>query len=359
MDDRFSQKLSLFVAKVITRNACGLRMAKRKSSRKKTKKHAQPVLAQLRYTFTGAAANTADNRFIDVAQGLSMVNRKLFEQGRMYHIKRIRFLPTIGVGSTATGAMCQVATAAPNWVVTQAWKKSKRLHTDMISGRGGAPGSQLPAGLTPATWGDFKVYLSKAHYDARTTVNVPEDSYAVDGSTTNYEWVYSEFTAPDEDTAVAADQFTSHLLGDDSGSAGGFNSVGIVKGYQESRRTVQEDDTDAAIVTSSWMVNLFDDGDTLGDITDTLRNEGNLPPYDLDDYPGADSNLKNPMTRGMVTTVAHQPGAFYLPAATLSGFDAPCGLLQTTFTCDQASVSYAVIIDVALGDYKGVKALPM
>ena len=334
-------------------------MARRKSSSKKKKAHAQPVISQLRYQFTGAAAGVADTNFIDVALGLSMLNRKLFEQGRMYHIRRIRVVSTCPAPPTATGALVQVGTAAPNWVTTQAWKKSKQLHKEMISGRGGAPGSQLPTGVTPATWGDFKVYLSKAHYDARATLNVPEDQTGGDASTTNQEWVYSEFTAPDEDTAVAADQFTSHLIGDDSGSPGGFNSVGIIKGYQESRRTVQEDDTDAAIVTSSWMVNLFDDGDTLGDIADTLRNEGNLPPYDLDDYPGADSNLDEPLTRDMTTSTSHQVGATYLSPATLGGFDAPCGLLSLSYTSDQASMVYHVIIDVALGDYKGVKALTM
>jgi len=333
--------------------------SKKKSSKNKKKQNV-PVISQLRYQFTGEDSGDLDSNFIDVAAGLSLLNRKLFEQGRMYHIKKIRVCVTLPAPYSGTGALVQVGTASPNWVTTQAWKKAKRLHTEMISGRGGAPGAQLPAGITPATWADFKVYLSAEHYTARATFNVPQDMEGGSVSVNNMEWVYSEFTAPDEDTAITADQYTSHLVGNTSGSPGGFNSVGIIEGYQESRRTVEQDDTDAAIVTTSWMVNLFDDGDTLGDIAGNLRDEGDLPPYDLDDYPGGDTNLNYPMTRGMTTaTATSTPAPRYLSAATLGGFDAPCGLLELGLTADQDAVVYHVIIDVALGDYKGIKALPM
>lgn len=276
----------------------------------------------------------------------------------MYHIKSVRFIPTIGAGGTGTGALCQVATASPGWVTTSAWKKAKRIHTQMQSGRGGAPGSGLPDGLSKATWSDFKVYLDLVHYGARATFNVPEDSYGGDANITNSEWIYSEFTSPVE--GGGDDQFTTHLLGDDSGSAGTRNSAGIVKGFQESRRTVEQDNTDAPIDTANaWMIQIFDDGDTLDEIAQNLLGEGDLPPYDIDDYPGGDDNLEKPMTRQMSTVVTPTPANFYLPTATMSGFNAPCGLIQTTFTTDQASMVYHVVVDVALGSYKGVKALPM
>lgn len=335
---------------------------KKKSSSRKNKKGSRksntPVISQLRYTFTGAAAGAASQHFIDTAAGLSLLNRKLFEQGKMYHIKKVRVACTLPAPNSATGALVQIGTASPNWVTTQAWKKAKRLHTQMISGRGGAPGAQLPAGVTAATWADFKVYLSPDHVSSGV-LNVPEDSEAGTVSTNNSEWVYSEFTAPDETVAPGSDQYTSHLIGATSGAPGSFTSVGIIDGYQESRRTVEQDDTDAPIVTTSWMVNLFDDGDTLGDIAGTLRDEGDLPPYDLDDYPGGDTNLDAPMTRALTTTTATVPLSAYLPPATLGGFDAPCGLLELRVTSDQASLVYQVIVDVALGDYKGIKALPM
>jgi len=336
-------------------------MARKFSSKKKSsKKQSVPVISQLRYTFTGADADAMDSNFIDIAAGLSLLNRKLFEQGKMYHIKRIGVSIALPAPISGTGAVVQVGTASPNWVTTQAWKKAKRLHTEMISGRGGAPGAQLPTGITPATWADFKVYLSAEHYTARATFNVPQDMEAGSVSTNNMEWVYSEFTALDEDTAITADQYTSHLVGNTSGAPGGFNSVGIIEGYQESRRTVEQDLSDSAISTTSWMVNLFDDGDTLGDIAGTLRDEGDLPPYDLDDYPGGDTNLNYPMTRALkYTTATSAPAAKYFPTVTLGGFDAPCGLLELGVTCDQASCVYVVMIDVALGDYKGIKALPM
>lgn len=54
------------------------RKTKRKS--RKVAKKQTPVLAQLRYQFVSdSSAGTADIRFLDVAAGLSLQNRRLYE----------------------------------------------------------------------------------------------------------------------------------------------------------------------------------------------------------------------------------------------------------------------------------------
>ena len=104
---------------------------------------------------------------------------------------------------------------------------------------------------------------------------------------------------------------------------------------------------------------MFDDGDTLDEIAENLLEEGDRAPYDMDAYVGGETNLNKPLTRGMTTVCQPQAGGMYLPTGVIGAFDAPCGLLQTSFTSDQDSVIYHVIIDVALGSYKGIKALPL
>ena len=228
---------------------------KTKRSKSKKKKSNPPALRTLVYQLTGGASGaTQTDNYIDLAYGLSLVNRRLYEQGRQYHIKRIQVIPFAG-SSPATYSFIEAEVLPTHWSMYAAYKKTKDLWKQMRTGRGGAPGSGLPEGLTPATWADFKIYSSEQHYDARATVNVPLDGDGSSVSTTGAEWVYSTFNMPDD--TDSADEFTVHMIGDDSGSDESWNSVGMIKGYAESRRTVQVDDSDAGIQTSTWMINLL------------------------------------------------------------------------------------------------------
>lgn len=325
-------------------------------SRSKKKKSNAPAQRVLCYSLTGGVAGaTQTDNFIDLAYGLSLVNRRLYEQGREYHIKRIQVVPASG-SAPATYSFVEAEVLPTYWTMYAAYKKTKDLWKQMRTGRGGAPGSGLPEGLSPATWADFKIYSSKQHYDARATVHVPIDGDGGAVSTTGAEWVYSTFNMPDD--TDSSDEFTAHMIGDDSGSDEAWNSVGMIKGYAESRRTVQVDDSDSGIVTSSWMINLFDDGDTLDEIAQSLRAEGDSPPYDIDDYAGAETNMPTELVAGRAMS---QPGytAGDLAPVNLGSMVAPCGLLNLRFSSDKTGVIYHVLIEFKEGPYKGVLATPM
>lgn len=329
---------------------------KTKRSKSKKKKSNPPALRTLVYQLTGGASGaTQTDNYIDLAYGLSLVNRRLYEQGRQYHIKRIQVIPFAG-SSPATYSFIEAEVLPTHWSMYAAYKKTKDLWKQMRTGRGGAPGSGLPEGLTPATWADFKIYSSEQHYDARATVNVPLDGDGSSVSTTGAEWVYSTFNMPDD--TDSADEFTVHMIGDDSGSDESWNSVGMIKGYAESRRTVQVDDSDAGIQTSTWMINLFDDGDTLDEVAASLRSEGDAPPYDIDDYAGAETNMPTEVVAGRAMA---QPvfTAGDLGPVNLGSMVVPCGLLNLRFAADKSSLIYKILIEFKEGPYKGVLAPPM
>lgn len=320
-------------------------MARRKKSKAKKKSHT-PAVRHLRYRLSTAAPGVEVSHFLDVMRDLSLVNRRLYRQGKHLFIKKISV-----TSRDTTNGLVSVAAAPTSWMVYAAWKKAFRLWNQMREGHGGAPGSGLPTGVTPAKWADFKVYLSTDHRAATMPLPLDNGNNAV--VVTNADWDYSRFISPDG--TAGADEFTAHLLGPNDGAVGSFNSVGIVQGYEESRRTVQQDETSSEINTDSWMVNLFDDGTTLDEIADDLKEDGDFPPYQFNQYSGAATNMPKPIVQQLKAIVSSPE----TPTVTLGAVQAPCGLLEIELQSDTENDLFDVIIEVAEGDYKGVKALPM
>lgn len=322
----------------------------RRNNQKKSKSHT-PAVRHLRYQMTNSgSANTEVSVFVDLAKDLSLVNRRLYRQGMHYYVKKV----TVTSRNTDNG-LVSVSAAPTSWVVSAAWKKAFNLWNQMRKGHGGAPGSGLPRGVTPAKWADFKVYLSDDHRTG--TVATPVDNGNNAAVATNADWVHARFISPDGTTA--ADEFTAHLLGPHVGSVGAFTSVGIVLGYEESRRTVQQDETSSEINTDSWMINLFDDGTTLDEIADDLKEDGDYPPYQYNQYTGGATNMPKPLVQQMKSLVQSAAGATNAPSITLGGIEAPCGILEFEIQSSVASDVFDVVIELAPGTHKGVKALPM
>lgn len=321
-------------------------MARSKKKSRASKKSHTPAVRHLRYRLSTAAPGVEVSYFLDVMRDLSLVNRRLYRQGKHLFIKKISV-----TSRDTTNGLVSVAAAPTSWMVFAAWKKSFKLWTQMREGHGGAPGSGLPTSVTPATWADFKVYLSTDHRAATMPLPVDNGNNAV--VITNADWDYSRFISPDGTTG--ADEFTAHLLGDHAGAVGAYDSVGIVQGYEESRRTVEQDNTGSEINTDSWMINLFDDGTTLDEIADDLKEDGDFPPYQFDQYAGAATNMPKPIVQQLKAIVSSPE----TPTVTLGAVQAPCGLLEIELQSDTENDLFDVIIEVAEGDYKGVKALPM
>lgn len=226
------------------------------------------------------------------------------------------------------------------------WKKMRLDH-------GGAPGSGLPASVTPATWSDFKVYLSAEHKSAG---GIQAIDSAGNGVAVN-EWRYSMFYSPDTTGGASADEYDVKLLGNHDGAHGNYTCVGLIDAYAESRRTVQIDDTGDEMVGNSPWIQLFDDGETLDEVLTEMKIDGDEPPYDLDVYTGLNGNMPKPLVRDLKTIVNY--GADNAPSVTFGGFAVPCGLLEIEVASMTPSDQLDILVELAPGDYKGVKALDM
>jgi len=301
-----------------------------------TKKNLQPAVRYLRYELTNSAnPGTETSHYIDLAKDLSVVNRRLYRQGRSYHVKKI----TIVSSNTPNGGnRISVSTVPYNWVSQQAWKRAFDTWN-----RQNKEASQNLAGRIAGTWADFKVYLSQDHRTG--TVLRP-----VDNGGNQYdlgEWVYSQMVTPDGTTS--ADSFELHMLGDHNGSVGNWNSVGLIKSYGESRATVQTGDPNVPSVASDDpLVNVFDYGTTVDEVIDDLEFSNDEPPYNIADYPGDDGNGPKP---AIVQDTCLMDGR-----STMAGFESLFGLLELESKSAVPNDTFSVLIELAPGKYRGIAA---
>ena len=314
-------------------------MAAKKSSKTKP----IPAVRYLRYELTNSSnAGTETSHFIDLARDLSRVNRRLMRQGRDYHVKRITVVsantPNAGDSGTAANNRVSFSTMPNSWVTQMAWSRGFQLMKQMNS-----HAMQGISGDISGKYSDFKIYLS--HDMATGTILAPKDNggnIAVNG-----EWTYSKFVTPDGTTG--ADEFELHMLGNHAGGAGSRTHVGLVKSYGESRLTVDQDSPNATpIVSGDPLANLFDDGTVHDEILTNLKADNDNSPYSANNYPGDDGNMPKPIVVQDTTIIDGR--------ATVGGFMARCGLIEIESKSPIASDVYSVLVELAPGSYRGIKA---
>jgi len=318
---------------------------KKKTSAKRSKPtKMQPAVRYLRYELTNSATpGTETSHYIDLARDLSRLNRRLYRQGRDYHVKRITVVsantPNAGDPGSTENNRISFSTAPSSWVTQQAWSRGFKIFKQMNDKATVAVGNSiLPK------FHDFKVYLSS---DMRTgTVLTPKDNGG--NNAAGGDWDYSKLVSPDGTTS--ADSFDLHLLGAHTGAGvGNHTSIGLVQSYGEARTTVSTFQPNApSTVSDDPLVNLFDDGTIVDEIIDNLEVANDSAPYSTTDYPGDNTNMAKPL---VVQDTCIVDGR-----ATVGGFNAMCGLIEIEAKSPVASDVYSVLVELAPGKYRGIKA---
>lgn len=299
--------------------------------------------------------NVPDGKsYIDLAQALSMVNRKLYRQGMVYGVESIEF-GYIGNPATVDIVRVQAAVAGDTWSVHNAHVKGEALWNEM---------NQLVLEDNPSvagTWADYKVYLDNNHVAAGANLQPVTQA----GGYLQGEWAYSVYVMPQHNVNPAtgapdpADETFGHLVGPNVGVAGAFTSVGLVKAYQESRATVQPEDPSVPAGMSESFFNLLtDSGSQEPELADVIEGENDRPPYDQSQYPGGAFNAITPV----IADVGY--ASVGAPLAVMSSFVAQCGLIEITNEAVKggapaAGVELKCLVTLMPGKYKGVAALPM
>lgn len=308
------------------------------------KKKIQP--AELAMSFNIPAATASNPTYIDLAQCLSAVNRRLYHQGKCYYVSRVTY---INVGGGSLG----LATLPDNWITSNAFVKSKALWNTMNKG----VLKDNPS--VKGKWADYKVFFDAAHYNggvtsAGPTLNlVPFDAASPGNSVSLGEWYMGRFVSPQHDVDPAtgvelpADEYYAHMLGDDVGSAGSYASVGVIKGYAETRARVQVAPDVPAGMQTNWMTELSDLGGQDPELANVIEDANDNPPYDRDDYVGGDTNFNGGVFQSTLvtnTTLVQDKDL---------GFKVPLGLIKVIHNSQSAG---GLIIHLTPGHYKGVMA---
>jgi hypothetical protein len=320
------------------------------------KKSKTPANRYLRYDMEVVSGGAYSTYFVDLAKSLSEVNRRMYRQGRDYHVKRITVVSrnTIAArfalgGPTSPDVPTQidagkvrVSVLPDTWITRAAWKRGFQAWSKMQKEAQKHASTNLAG-----TYNDFKVYMNLAH-----RIGSQPLCRDVDGNVVlTGDWDYSLYRSPDGTTA--ADAFEAHMLGDHSpsgGTPGSMDSVGLIRSYGESRATVEGDSPNTDTINlDDPIMNLFDHGTVTDEVLLDLRDDNDAPPYHPSAYLGGAGNHPSP-TMVQVTTLGADG------RATVGGFNAICGLIRIDVLSDFGDDEFDVLIEVAPGSYRGVAA---
>ncbi len=326
-----------------------------------------PAIRQLRYIFT--AEDVGSDHYLDLFQGLSILNRRLYRQGQYLFIESIDW----EVDASQVQPAEITCTQIPNtWISKNAHEKAYRLWREMLK-QATQEVSGMPT-LRPK-WLDFKVFFDADHYAGLVSYSnpakLPLTGYSsgttlVQPSTNNAEWVYAQIVIPPNPAEASSSEFNLHMLGDDTAvvnaSLDAVGSKAIIQGYGDTRVTVSNEGeppvpADASI---SWMVNMFDDGDTYADVINFLESDNDAPPYatgddiqagDNPEYPGGSETMSLGMPFAILRSHSFIAGDA-APIVSVPGGELFCGLTKV-----YTSAPGVLVFNIALGTYKGIASV--
>ena len=295
--------------------------------------------------------------YIDLAQCLSLVNRKMIRQGQQFAIESMEMF--------SDGTNVAYVYRMPNtWPLVNAWVKARDLWMES---------QDQVLDLEPSIaspYRDFKVYADSVHAaEEQSAGNLLPLGYAASGVNAVYNWDYSTVQIPNNTAPGQTDEFTLHVLGDDTGVVSG-DSKGLIHGYAmaRSRPASEEPNTPAA---RGWMNQLFDLGDNDSEIRVDIINNNDSPPYLLAEentiqeyYPGGAAQPSYPqMTIETVMTNRSTAATGGSVSSTKApGFVANLGLLAIGVEVDPEVNTPTIIrfkVSLAAGPSKGLMARPM
>jgi hypothetical protein len=281
-------------------------------------------------TATAASSPYADSGYIDIAQCLSYINRKLVRQGQVFKVKNMMLYSK----DESPVTTWKVGALPRTWVMFNAYKKARSLWLAQAAETFAEVGEgNMPKYL------DFKVLMDEGHYDnkaAGTDLLLPMD-FDENLVGDHGDWDYSQFQTAD----ATSDGYYLHMLGrhkDGSGwddsltNTASLVSAGMIMAYQQSRgiSLLETDQTgltqqDTEALRSGPFGSLVDTSDQRADLTTRHTSDNVSPPYDHDEYPGGPTELKEATTiaTGRVAQKSQGSQGNRVPT-----FEAPLGLVR-------------------------------
>ena len=269
------------------------------------------VMAATRMRFKGTGLGTY---YIDLAEGLSLQNRKLHRQKMVYTVYG-------GYYVDRNGSRIDINVAPNTWPVKRSINRAFAMWRKMI-----ARTLANADGLTTGKYNDFHIFLDNQMGSAGLR---PVDASGNDLFDNTPEWEYSTLTSddPDGDDTTPPNQFDIQIVGPHVGQPNAWTRISALQSWVDSRAMPFSDDPsmDFHATHADPLSNLFDAGDTDDDKIQVITTEGDSAPYD------EDSMFGNAMLAGNSNNLQRVSSAITTSANAIMpihGFEAICGLVQ-------------------------------
>ena len=283
---------------------------------------------------------------IDLAHELSKHHRRLVRQKQIFTVYG-------GIYQDSDNSNAYFSTAPHYWVTKRAINRGFANWRKQISA------VMSNSGERSGKWSDFKVHLDNA---STNTMLSAKDAQGTD--LPSGEWNYTTLTRPRPEIEandgsfiqLESDQFdlmiTGPHLSQGTANDGSLNytRVSLIKSWLDSRPLPTDGSTDSpndqGDVTFSDPLNaMFYMGDADEDekIIETIQDENDLPPYDLDLLYGAGTGTGNGASLQMQCIVSPDDNT---GVASVAGFQAICGLVRIVVTGSTGNSGAALILDV-------------
>ncbi len=319
----------------------------------------QPAVKTVQFMIPGNVASANIQRYADLSQVCSKLNRRFMRQGKVWVVAGFKFIAAQGWSGEFN-----VQRIPDSWPVSNSWHKVyatwKKQQDEAIDDSG----SQSAV----ARYRDFKIHMDTEHVDQGISNNlIPIDTEG--NAMLPGEWEASQIVIPNIDPdATGSDieprEFYLHMVGENNHAVAGpgTGSRGMVSGYAHSRAYPQSPDPVSPAIedADNWMREMFDVG---GDTTDIVRNatlKNDDLPYDQDEYPGGATNFPGLQ----MVDVASITNSAVLSTRQLRGDTFPCGLIK--FEIDTAGgiptevdADILVLVYLVPGNDRGYMTQPM
>jgi len=298
--------------------------------------------------------------YVDIAQCISIVNRKFARQGMEYVVQNLE------IGCQPGGQYASTIMRLPeHWPCINAWEKGMRLWLEQQNETAREAGLES----TIARYRDFKIGFDSGHSFAD---NLLPDGYFIDdplSTADTYEWMQSQIVIPNDGAVGNTTERYLHMIGDDLGSR-----AGLIKAYAESRsRPPAREPNTVDVPTGGIFGEMFDVGMDDETVVDNIQGTNNEPPYLLyressdQAYPGG--SIQGTYYAQTQDVLGVNAGQNYNTDST-GGFVAPCGLLKIQYNASGVNVPGVpgpgdvpwglwMKLTLAPGNYKGVLAQTM
>lgn len=303
----------------------------------------------------------ATDNWVDIAQGLSIINRRFYRQGMQYAVSGITV--QFNSNTEVVNGNIRIETLPTSWVFSNAWHKffaAWKKQQDIALEENES---------VRAAFNDFKIFMDTAHVTdylasvgvSLNTTNMLPRFGDTSVATNQYllgEWDPSLIVIPNINADASGSEVdpAEYLLrGVGYVGSATDDSRSMIAGYAYSRSVPQSPDPAVpAFVDSEYNIlrAMFDTGNMNEEVLENATDRNNDLPYDQDDYPHGGANAN-----GLQLHSEHKlTGTNIGNRLRIDGLVVPCGLLKIT---NDTGTGAKITLHMVPGNYRGYLAEPM